>query len=73
MEKQSFNADNRKGDDIDIDALVEAHADFASGREMSDYVYTRYRNLDRNIAVMFMVDMEWFNPRLGLTTQSANR
>lgn len=46
-----------QGDDIDIDALVEAHADFASGREMSDYVYTRYRNLDRNIAVMFMVDM----------------
>ncbi|HCU89132.1 MAG TPA: nitric oxide reductase activation protein [Gammaproteobacteria bacterium] len=46
-----------QGDDIDIDALVEAHADLASGREMSDYVYTRFRNLDRNIAVMFMVDM----------------
>ena len=46
-----------QGDDIDIDALVEAHADFASGREMSDYVYMRYRNLERNIAVMFMVDM----------------
>jgi nitric oxide reductase NorD protein len=46
-----------QGDDIDIDALVEAHADFASGREMSEYVYTRYRNIDRNIAVMFMVDM----------------
>lgn len=46
-----------QGDDIDIDALVEAHADFASGHEMSDYVYTRYRNIDRNIAVMFMVDM----------------
>ncbi len=46
-----------QGDDIDIDALVEAFADFASGREMSDYVYTRYRNIDRNIAVMFMVDM----------------
>jgi len=46
-----------QGDDIDIDALVEAHADFASGREMSDYVYTQYRNLERNIAVMFMVDM----------------
>lgn len=46
-----------QGDDIDIDALVEAFADFSSGREMSDYVYTRYRNIDRNIAVMFMVDM----------------
>jgi len=46
-----------QGDDIDIDALVEAFADLSSGREMSDYVYTRYRNIDRNIAVMFMVDM----------------
>jgi nitric oxide reductase NorD protein len=46
-----------QGDDIDIDALVEAFADFSSGREMSEYVYTRYRNIDRNIAVMFMVDM----------------
>ena len=46
-----------QGDDIDIDALVEAHVDFARGHEMSDYVYTRYRNIDRDIAVMFMVDM----------------
>ncbi len=46
-----------QGDDIDIDALVEAHADFVNGLEMSEYVYTRYRNVDRNIAVMFMVDM----------------
>lgn len=55
-----------QGDDIDIDALVEAQADFASGREMSDNVYTRYRNRDRSIAVMFMVDMSgsthgWIN------------
>lgn len=45
------------GDDIDIDALVEAYADVVSGREMSEHVYTKYRKLDRNIAVMFMVDM----------------
>ncbi|MEQ8661123.1 MAG: hypothetical protein RLW62_09925, partial [Gammaproteobacteria bacterium] len=45
------------GDDIDIDALVEAFADVAQGREMSEYLYTRYRNQERNIAVMFMVDM----------------
>ncbi|MEQ8234104.1 MAG: nitric oxide reductase activation protein, partial [Gammaproteobacteria bacterium] len=45
------------GDDIDIDALVEAFADVARGREMSEYLYTRYRNQERNIAVMFMVDM----------------
>jgi len=45
------------GDDIDLDALVEAFADVAQGREMSEYLYTRYRNQERNIAVMFMVDM----------------
>lgn len=45
------------GDDIDLDALVEAFSDVAQGREMSEYLYTRYRNQERNIAVMFMVDM----------------
>jgi len=45
------------GDDIDIDAVVEAYSDVVSGREMSEYLYTKYRKLDRNIAVMFMVDM----------------
>jgi nitric oxide reductase NorD protein len=45
------------GDDIDLDALIEAYTDLAQGREMSEYVYTRYRNQERNIAVMFMVDM----------------
>ena len=45
------------GDDIDLDSVIEACADFAHGREMSEYLYTRYRNRDRNIAVMFMVDM----------------
>lgn len=45
------------GEDIDLDALVDAWADLASGREMSEYLYTRYRNQERNIAVMFMVDM----------------
>ena len=55
-----------QGDDIDVDALVEAHADFINGQEMSDYIYTRYRNRERSIAVMFMVDMSgsthgWIN------------
>ena len=45
------------GDDIDLDALIEAYADVANGQEMSEYLYTRYRNQERNIAVMFMVDM----------------
>ena len=55
-----------QGDDIDIDALIEAQADFANGQELSDYIYTRYRKRERSIAVMFMVDMSgsthgWIN------------
>ncbi|WP_456418055.1 nitric oxide reductase activation protein NorD [Thiolapillus sp.] len=45
------------GEDIDIDAFVEALADMRSGMEMSDQVYTRMRRDERNIAVLFMVDM----------------
>ena len=45
------------GDDIDLDAIIEAYAEVVHGREMSEYLYTRYQNQDRNIAVMFMVDM----------------
>ena len=45
------------GDDIDLGALIEAYADLARGEEMSDHLYTRYKNVERNIAVMFMVDM----------------
>lgn len=55
-----------QGDDIDLDALVEAHADLVAGREPSDGIYTHYRNRERSIAVMFMVDMSgsthgWIN------------
>ncbi|MDR9435314.1 MAG: VWA domain-containing protein [Thiohalophilus sp.] len=45
------------GDDVDIDALVEALADSHDGREMSDRLFTRLQRTERNIAVMFMVDM----------------
>jgi nitric oxide reductase NorD protein len=55
-----------QGDDIDIDALVEAQTDFVNGQEFSEYLYTRYRNRERSIAVLFMVDMSgsthgWIN------------
>jgi nitric oxide reductase NorD protein len=45
------------GDDIDLDALVEGQADVARGLEMNDRVYQRRHRIDRNIAVMLMVDM----------------
>lgn len=54
------------GDNVDIDALVEALADAHDGREMSDRLFMRMHRTERNIAVMFMVDMSgstkgWIN------------
>ncbi len=54
------------GDDIDIDALVEAYADATSGMEMSDRLFTKMHKEERNVAVIFMVDMSgstkgWIN------------
>lgn len=54
------------GDDVDIDALVEAYADSISGLEVNDRLFTKLHKLERNIAVMFMVDMSgstkgWIN------------
>ncbi len=45
------------GDGVDIDAFVEAWADVHVGLEMSDRLFTRMHRDERNIAVMFMVDM----------------
>lgn len=55
-----------QGDDVDIDALVEALADSRDGREMSDQLFQQMHRAERNLAVMFMVDMSgstkgWIN------------
>ena len=60
LKKQPF------GDDVDIDALVEALADMCHGEEMTERLFTKMHKLERNIAVMFMVDMSgstkgWIN------------
>lgn len=54
------------GDGVDLDALVEALADAERGAEMSERVFTRLHRTERNIAVVFMVDMSgstrgWIN------------
>ena len=54
------------GDDIDIDALVEAYANVKSGMEMSNRLFTKMHKEERNVAVIFMVDMSgstkgWIN------------
>ncbi len=55
-----------EGEEVDIDALVEAYADAATGQEMTDRLFVRKRREERNIAVLFMVDMSgstkgWIN------------
>lgn len=54
------------GDEVDIDALVEALADAKDGSEMSDRLFVQQHRSERNIAVAFMVDMSgstkgWIN------------
>jgi nitric oxide reductase NorD protein len=60
LKRQSY------GDNVDIDALVEALADARDGSEMSDRLFMRMHRTERNVAVMFMVDMSgstrgWIN------------
>ncbi len=55
-----------EGDDVDIDALVEALSDAHLGFEMTDRLLTKMQRNERNIAVIFMVDMSgstkgWIN------------
>ena len=45
------------GDDIDIDAVVESYADRRVGLEASERLFTRRRRVERDIAVMLLVDM----------------
>ncbi|MBK5966450.1 hypothetical protein CCR95_20825 [Thiocystis minor] len=54
------------GEEVDIDALVDAHADVQAGLEMTDRLFTRLDRRERDIAVLFMVDMSgstkgWIN------------
>jgi len=55
-----------QGDEIDLDALIEALADARDGREMSDRLFVHQHRAERNIAVAFLVDMSgstkgWIN------------
>jgi nitric oxide reductase NorD protein len=54
------------GEDLDIDALVNSLADVKSGMELSSRIYTKAHRAERNIAVIFMIDMSgstrgWIN------------
>lgn len=54
------------GDEIDLDAAISSYAEVHAGREGDDRLFSATRKADRNIAVMFMVDMSgstsgWIN------------
>jgi nitric oxide reductase NorD protein len=54
------------GDDIDFDALVDGYADMRSGRELPQRLFMKRHKIERDIAVLFMVDMSgstkgWIN------------
>lgn len=73
--RKSFEAlrgDNRllrrqsNGDDIDIDAVVESYVDVVKGEEITDRLFIKSRKLERDLAVIFMVDVSgstkgWIN------------
>ena len=69
---EALREDNRRikrqpyGDDVDLDAVIEAYSDTQIGLEASQNLFIRSRKMDRNIAVMFMIDMSgstsgWIN------------
>jgi nitric oxide reductase NorD protein len=55
-----------EGDGFDLDALIEAYVDMHSGVELPEQLFTKRRKAERDLAVMFMVDMSgstkgWIN------------
>ena len=56
------------GECIDIDAAVEAAVDLEAGRQPSEKLYTSYINTERDLSVLFLVDLSmstdaWINDR----------
>ncbi|HEX5463583.1 MAG TPA: VWA domain-containing protein, partial [Burkholderiales bacterium] len=56
----------KNGADIDLDAAVEGYVDLRFGQELPERLHVRHQKTDRDLAVMFMVDMSrstegWIN------------
>ncbi len=45
------------GDEVDLDSFVSAYGDCLNGSEMDERLFTCMKKMDRDIAVMFLVDM----------------
>ncbi len=55
--QERFLRRQRDGDDVDFDALVESLADTRAGLPPSDRLFIRLRRDERDIAVLFLLDM----------------
>jgi len=67
--QERFVKRQREGDDIDFDALVESISDSRAGISPSDHLFIRLKRDERDIAVLFLVDMSnstagWVNNAL---------
>jgi nitric oxide reductase NorD protein len=54
------------GDEIDIDAFIDAYIDLKQGKEIDEKLFIKLNKVERNVAVMFMIDMSgstsgWIN------------
>jgi nitric oxide reductase NorD protein len=54
---ERFVRRQRDGDDIDLDALIESVADKQAGLAPSDRLFVRLKRDERDIAVLFLIDM----------------
>tara|TARA_B100002019_G_scaffold77747_2_gene67098 strand:- start:24776 stop:26914 length:2139 start_codon:yes stop_codon:yes gene_type:complete len=45
------------GDDIDLDSFIDAFVDMKRGSEIDEKLFIKLNKTERNVAVMFMVDM----------------
>jgi nitric oxide reductase NorD protein len=66
---ERFLKRQRDGDDIDLDGLIEAIADARAGWSPSERLFIRLQRDERDIAVLFLVDMSsstegWINQAL---------
>jgi len=55
--KDRFVRRQRDGNDIDLDATIESYTDQLAGLPPSDRLFVRLQRDERDIAVMFLVDM----------------
>jgi nitric oxide reductase NorD protein len=67
--KERFIKRQRFGDDIDLDALIDSIADTRAGKAASERLFIRLQRDERDIAVLFLVDMSsstegWINQAL---------